>query len=36
MLGLLLEALIVATLNTIALILLGVPYAVLLGVLGVC
>ncbi len=34
MLGLLLEALIVATLNTIALLLLGVPYAVLLGVLG--
>ncbi|HEV3223514.1 MAG TPA: AI-2E family transporter [Puia sp.] len=34
MLGLLLEALIVATLNTIALLLIGVPYAVLLGVLG--
>jgi predicted PurR-regulated permease PerM len=29
-----LEALIVATLNTIALLLIGVPYAVLLGVLG--
>ena len=34
MFGLLIEALIVATLNTIALLLLGVPYAVLLGVLG--
>jgi predicted PurR-regulated permease PerM len=34
MFGILLEALIVASLNTIALLLLGVPYAVLLGVLG--
>jgi predicted PurR-regulated permease PerM len=34
MMGLLLEALIVASLNTAALLLLGVPYAVLLGVLG--
>ena len=34
MYGLLLEGLIVATLNTIALLLLGVPYAILLGVLG--
>lgn len=34
MYGLLIEALIVATLNTIALIVLGVPYAVLMGVLG--
>lgn len=34
MIGLLLEALIVATLNTIALSLLGVQYAILLGVLG--
>jgi predicted PurR-regulated permease PerM len=32
--GLLIEGLIVATLNTIALFLLGVPYAILLGVLG--
>ena len=32
--GLLLEALIVAILNTIALLLLGVKYAILLGVLG--
>jgi predicted PurR-regulated permease PerM len=34
MLGLLLEALIVASLNTVALLLIGIPYAVLLGVLG--
>lgn len=34
MFGLLLEGLIVATLNTCALLLLGVKYAVLLGVLG--
>jgi predicted PurR-regulated permease PerM len=34
MFGLLLEALIVATLNTAALLILGVQYAVLLGVLG--
>jgi predicted PurR-regulated permease PerM len=34
MVGLLLEGLIVASLNTLALLLLGVPYAVLLGVLG--
>jgi predicted PurR-regulated permease PerM len=34
MVGLLLEALAVATLNTIALLILGVKYAVLLGVLG--
>jgi predicted PurR-regulated permease PerM len=34
MYGLLLEALIVATLNTVALLILGVQYAVLLGVLG--
>jgi predicted PurR-regulated permease PerM len=34
MLGLLLEALIVATLNSIALMILGVQYAILLGVLG--
>lgn len=34
MYGLLIEGLIVATLNTIALLLLGVPYAILLGVLG--
>ncbi len=34
MFGLLLEGLIVATLNTAALLLLGVKYAVLLGVLG--
>lgn len=32
--GLLIEGLIVATMNTIALLILGVPYAVLLGVLG--
>ena len=32
--GLLLEGLIVATLNTVALLLLGVPYAILLGILG--
>jgi len=34
MYGLLLEGLIVATMNTVALLILGVPYAVLLGVLG--
>lgn len=34
MFGLLLEAMIVATLNSIALLLLGVDYAILLGVLG--
>ncbi|HEY3405372.1 MAG TPA: AI-2E family transporter [Ohtaekwangia sp.] len=34
MLGLLLEALVVAILNSIALLLLGVKYAILLGVLG--
>jgi predicted PurR-regulated permease PerM len=34
MFGLLLEALIVATLNVSALLILGVPYAILLGVLG--
>jgi predicted PurR-regulated permease PerM len=34
MLGLLLEALIVATMNSIALMILGVQYAILLGVLG--
>lgn len=34
MFGLLIEALAVAALNTIALLLLGVPYAILLGVLG--
>ena len=34
MIGLLLEALAVATLNSIALLILGVKYAVLLGVLG--
>ena len=34
MYGLLMEGLIVATLNTVALLILGVPYAVLLGVLG--
>jgi predicted PurR-regulated permease PerM len=34
MFGLLLEALIVATLNTVALLILGVPYAILLGVIG--
>jgi predicted PurR-regulated permease PerM len=34
MYGLLIEALIVASLNTIALLILGVPYAILLGVLG--
>ena len=34
MYGLLVEGLIVATLNTVALLILGVPYAVLLGVLG--
>lgn len=34
MYGLLIEGLIVASLNTLALVILGVPYAVLLGVLG--
>jgi len=34
MYGLLIEGLIVASLNTLALLILGVPYAVLLGVLG--
>lgn len=34
MYGLVIEGLIVASLNTIALLILGVPYAVLLGVLG--
>ncbi len=34
MYGLLIEAAIVATLNTIALLILGVQYAVLMGVLG--
>ncbi|MDP4265738.1 MAG: AI-2E family transporter [Bacteroidota bacterium] len=34
MFGLLLEALIVATLNSVALMILGVEYAILLGVLG--
>ncbi|HXB95224.1 MAG TPA: AI-2E family transporter [Puia sp.] len=34
MYGLLIEGLIVATLNTIALLLLGVQYAILLGILG--
>jgi len=34
MVGLLLEALIVATLNSIALLILGVRYAILLGVIG--
>ncbi len=34
MVGLLLEALVVAVLNTIALLILGVEYAVLLGVIG--
>lgn len=34
MYGLLIEGLIVATLNTIALFVLGVPYAILLGILG--
>ena len=34
MYGLLIEGLIVASLNTIALLLLGVPYAILLGILG--
>ena len=34
MFGLLVEGLIVATLNTIALLILGVPYAILLGVMG--
>ena len=34
MYGLLLEGLIVATMNTIALMILGVPYAILLGIMG--
>ena len=34
MVGLLFEALIVATMNSIALLILGVPYAILLGVIG--
>nr|MBA4139863.1 AI-2E family transporter [Segetibacter sp.] len=34
MIGLLIEALVVATLNSIALLLLGVKYAILLGVIG--
>ncbi len=34
MYGLLIEGLIVATMNTVALLILGVPYAILLGVLG--
>lgn len=34
MYGLLIEGLIVATLNTIALFILGVPYAILMGILG--
>lgn len=34
MVGLLLEALIVAIMNSIALLILGVPYAILLGVIG--
>jgi predicted PurR-regulated permease PerM len=34
MYGLLLEGLIVATMNTVALMILGVPYAVLLGIMG--
>ena len=34
MIGLLLEAIIVATLNSAALLILGVPYAILLGVTG--
>ncbi len=34
MYGLVLEGLIVASLNTIALLMLGVPYAILLGILG--
>jgi predicted PurR-regulated permease PerM len=34
MVGLLLEALIIATLNSIALLILGVDYAILLGVIG--
>jgi predicted PurR-regulated permease PerM len=34
MVGLLLEALIVAVLNSIALLILGVEYAILLGVIG--
>ncbi len=34
MYGLLLEGLIVATMNTIALFILGVPYAILLGIMG--
>ena len=34
MYGLLIEGLIVAALNTLALVILGVPYAILLGILG--
>lgn len=34
MVGLLLEALVVAVLNSVALLIIGVPYAILLGVLG--
>ena len=34
MFGLLIEGLIVAALNTLALVMLGVPYAILLGILG--
>jgi predicted PurR-regulated permease PerM len=34
MVGLLLEALIVAIMNSVALLILGVPYAILLGVIG--
>jgi predicted PurR-regulated permease PerM len=34
MVGILIEAAIVATLNSIALLILGVPYAILLGVIG--
>lgn len=34
MVGLLLEAIIVAVLNTAALLILGVPYAILLGIIG--
>lgn len=34
LIGLLLEALIVATLNAVALLILGIPYAILLGVIG--
>jgi predicted PurR-regulated permease PerM len=34
MVGLLLEALVVAVLNSVALLILGVPYAILIGVIG--